>query len=61
MPGAARLAVLWESSNLASAENWRETGDAAKSLDVVAQSYTVSMLAELEDVLQQFGKQRSTG
>jgi putative ABC transport system substrate-binding protein len=51
VPGAARLAVLWESSNLASAENWRETEDAAKSLDVVAQSYTVSMLAELEDVL----------
>jgi putative tryptophan/tyrosine transport system substrate-binding protein len=51
VPRAARLAVLWESSNLASAENWRETEDAAKSLDMVAQSYTVSMPAELDDVL----------
>jgi putative ABC transport system substrate-binding protein len=51
VPRAARLGVLWESSNLASAENWRETEDAARSLDMVAQSYTVSMPAELEDVL----------
>jgi putative ABC transport system substrate-binding protein len=51
VPGAARLAVLWESSNLASAENWGETEDAARNLDVAAQSYPVSMPAELEDVL----------
>jgi putative ABC transport system substrate-binding protein len=51
VPRAARLAVLWESLNLASAENWRETEDAARSLDMVAQSYTVTMPAELEDVL----------
>ena len=51
VPGSARLAVLWESSNLASAENWRETADAAKTLDVMTQSYTVSIPSELEDVL----------
>jgi putative ABC transport system substrate-binding protein len=51
VPRAARLAVLWESSNVASAENWRETEDAGRSLDMVAQSYTLSMPAELEDVL----------
>jgi putative ABC transport system substrate-binding protein len=51
VPRAARLAVLWESSNLASAENWRETEGVAKSLNMVAQSYTVSTPAELEDVL----------
>jgi putative tryptophan/tyrosine transport system substrate-binding protein len=51
LPGAARFAVLWESSNLASAENWRETQDAARSLGMVAQSYAVHNPAELNDIL----------
>src|SRR5215472_10819915 len=34
VPGAKRFAVLWESSNLASAENWRETENAARTLEV---------------------------
>jgi putative tryptophan/tyrosine transport system substrate-binding protein len=52
VPGAVRFAVLWESSNTASAENWRETEDAAKTLQLMTQSYTVSIPAELDDVLQ---------
>jgi putative tryptophan/tyrosine transport system substrate-binding protein len=51
LPGAARLAVLWESSNLASVENWRETEDAARSLDLVVQSFAVGASTELEDRL----------
>jgi putative ABC transport system substrate-binding protein len=50
VPGAARFAVLWESSNPASAENWRETENAAKSLDVEAQSFTLSAPGGLEQV-----------
>jgi putative tryptophan/tyrosine transport system substrate-binding protein len=56
VPGAARFAILWESSNLASAENWQETRDAAKTLGVMTQSYTVSIPTELVGVLQAIGQ-----
>jgi putative ABC transport system substrate-binding protein len=52
VPGASRFAVLWESANLASAENWRETENAARTLDVEAQSFELRKAAELQDVLQ---------
>jgi putative tryptophan/tyrosine transport system substrate-binding protein len=51
LPRAARLAVLWESSNLASIENWRETENAARTLDLVVQSFALRASAELEDRL----------
>ena len=56
VPGAARFAVLWESSNLASAENWRETEDAARTLNIEARSFTLSMPAELEEVFRAIAK-----
>jgi putative tryptophan/tyrosine transport system substrate-binding protein len=56
VPNAARLAILWESSNLASAENWRETTDAAKTLDVMTQSYTVRIPTEVGGALQAIGQ-----
>jgi putative ABC transport system substrate-binding protein len=55
-PSAARFAVLWESSNLASAENWRETSDAAKTLHVMTRSYTLRIPAELAGVLEAIGQ-----
>ncbi len=54
--GATRFAVLWESANPASAENWRETKDAAGTLAVTTQSYPVSKPAELEGVLRTIGQ-----
>jgi putative ABC transport system substrate-binding protein len=56
VPSAARFAVLWVSSNRASAENWRETEDAARTLDVEARSFTLSMPAELEEVFRAIRK-----
>ena len=56
VPGAAQFAVLWESSNLASAENWRETENAARTLEVEAQSFVLSMPAELEEVFRAIRK-----
>src|SRR6516225_4369933 len=56
VPSAVRLAVLWESSNLASAENWRETEDAARTLNIEARSFTLSMPAELEEVFRAIAK-----
>ena len=56
VPGAARFAVLWESLNLASAENWRETENAARTLEVEAQSFVLSMPAELEEVFRAIRK-----
>jgi putative tryptophan/tyrosine transport system substrate-binding protein len=61
VPSAVRFAVLWESSNLASAENWRETGEAARTLGVITQSYTVSIPTELEDVLRAIGQSAVDG
>jgi putative tryptophan/tyrosine transport system substrate-binding protein len=55
-PSAARFAVLWESSNPASAENWRETSDAAKTLNVMTQSYPLRIPAELAGVLETIGQ-----
>jgi putative tryptophan/tyrosine transport system substrate-binding protein len=51
LPGVTRLAVLWESLNPASAENWGETEEAARTLGVVVQSYAIRVPAELEDML----------
>ena len=56
VPSAARLAVLWDSSNRASAENWRETEDAARTLDIEARSFTLSVPAELEEVFRAIQK-----
>jgi putative ABC transport system substrate-binding protein len=56
VPGATRFAVLWESSNAASAENWQVTEDAPKTLQVMTQPYTVSIPAELGDVLRAIGR-----
>jgi putative tryptophan/tyrosine transport system substrate-binding protein len=49
VPSAARLAVLWDSSNRASAENWRQTEDAARGLNIEARSFTLSVPADLEE------------
>jgi putative ABC transport system substrate-binding protein len=51
LPGVTRLAVLWESLNPASVENWGETEEAARTLGVVVQSYAIRVPAELEDML----------
>ena len=56
VPSAARLAVLWDSSNRASAENWRATEDAARTLDIEARSFTLSVPAELEEVFRAIRK-----
>ena len=49
-------AVLWDSSNRASAENWRATEDAARTLDIEARSFTLSVPAELEEVFRAIRK-----
>jgi len=61
VPGAKRFAVLWESSNLASAENWRETENAARTLEVEAQSFVLSTPAELEEVFRAIRKAAADG
>jgi len=56
VPSAARLAVLWDSSNRASAENWRATDEAARTLNIEARSFTLSVPAELEEVFRAIRK-----
>ena len=52
LPDGARIAVLWNSSNDASRENWRETEAAARTLKLTVQSFPVARAAELLDRLQ---------
>jgi putative ABC transport system substrate-binding protein len=51
LPGFARVAILWNSSNVASAENWRESKEAARILDVVVESFAVADAAALDERL----------
>jgi putative ABC transport system substrate-binding protein len=51
LPGSARLAILWNSSNVASAENWRESEDAARILNLAVKSFAVTDAAELDEKL----------
>jgi ABC-type uncharacterized transport system substrate-binding protein len=49
LPAGAKVAVLWNLSNIASEENWHENEAAAKMLKLGAQSFPVALAAELEN------------
>jgi ABC-type uncharacterized transport system substrate-binding protein len=52
LPADASIAVLWNSSNVASEENWPETEAAARILKLAVRSFPVALNAELLDRLQ---------
>src|SRR5437763_2093622 len=51
LPDPVRVAVLWNSSNPASAENWRENQNAARILGVTVESFVVTIADKLSDAL----------
>jgi putative ABC transport system substrate-binding protein len=51
LPRLARLAVLWNPTNEASAMAWRETDNQARALGMTAISGAIASLAELEPTL----------
>jgi putative ABC transport system substrate-binding protein len=56
LPTGSRIAVLWNSSNAASEENWHENEAAARTLELVVQSYPVPFTAQLVDKLEAIGR-----
>ena len=52
LPRGATVAVLWNSSNVASEENWHETEAAARTLKLTVQSFPIVLGNEMVGTLQ---------